>query len=123
MRSKHLTLYLQTCQSAYREVLDRIDQAEGKETALQILSWLFHAQRPLQMDELREILSIETQPPDTELYPDFLFDPVQIIHCCQSLVEFDKSSGIVRFTHYTVQEFLEKYQDNLLSLQSSQKCV
>lgn len=92
--------------SAYREVLDIIDQLEGKETALRILSWLFHAQRLLLMNEPREVLSIETQLPDTELYPEFFFDPVQIIHCCQSLLEFDKSSGIVRFTHYTVQEFL-----------------
>ena len=103
-------------ETAYKEVLVRIDKTKGKDTALQILSWLFHAQRPLHMDELQEVLSIETQPPDTELYPEYFIDPVQIIHYCQGLVEFDENSGIVRFTHYTVQEFLKaKYQDKLLS--------
>src|SRR5436190_22698925 len=51
-------------ESAYHEVLLRIEKDKSKETALQILSWLFHTQRPLHMNELREVLSIETCPPD-----------------------------------------------------------
>src|SRR5437762_3072287 len=104
-------------ESAYQEVLIRIDKVKGTDTARQILSWLFHAQRPLHIDELREVLSIETQPPDTELFPKYFISPILLIHFCQSLIEFDENSGIVRFTHYTVEEFLKKkYQDKLLSL-------
>src|SRR5271163_2873649 len=99
---------------AYEEVLARIDDTKGKDTALQVLSYLFHAQRPLKMEELREILSIRTQPPDKDLYPEYFIDPVLIVHYCQGLVELDHDSGIVRFTHYTVQEFLrDNYQDKL----------
>lgn len=103
-------------ESAYNEVLDRIDKANGKETARQIFSWIYHEQRPLHMDELQEVLSIETRPPDAKLIPKYFLSPVLIIQYCQSLVEFDKNSGIVRFTHYTFEEFLkDKYQDKLLS--------
>ena len=101
---------------AYKEVLTRIDKIKGKHTALKVLSWLFHAQRPMTIDEIREVLSIRTRPPDTKLYPQYFIDPVQIIHYCQGLVELDHNSGIIRFTHYTVQEFLkENYQDRLLA--------
>ena len=100
---------------AYTEVLARIDKNLGRDTALQVLSWIFHAQRPLQMAEIRELLSIETQSPDTELYPEYFIDPIQIIRYCQGLVELDHHSGIIRFTHYTVQEFLkENYLDKIL---------
>src|SRR6266496_6768147 len=54
-------------ESAYHEVLVRIENNKSKETALQTLSWLFHARRPLRLNELQEALSIETCPPDTEL--------------------------------------------------------
>ena len=99
---------------AYKEVLDRIKKAEGEETARQVLSWLFHAQRPLKMGELREALSIETDPPDKDLYPKYFINPAQILNYCQGLVELDHRSQIIRFTHYTVQEFLTKNQATLL---------
>src|ERR1700736_5462772 len=94
--------------AAYIEVLDRIERANAQETALKILSWLFHARRSLRMEELQEVLSIETDPPDTELMPEFFLAPERIIKACQGLVESDETNGIVRFTHYSVQEFLEK---------------
>ena len=100
--------------AAYEEVLARIDKIKGKDTALKILSWLFHAQRPLKMYEIQEVLSIRIQ--DTKLYPEYFIDPVQIIHYCQGLVELDHTSQIIRFTHYTVQDFLDKYQNKLLAL-------
>ena len=101
---------------AYEEVLFRIDQHRGKHTALQVLSWLFYAQRPLTLEEIQEVLSIEIKPPDTDLYSEYFMDPAHIIHCCQGLVEVEDNSKIIRFTHYTVQEFLkDKYLAKLLS--------
>jgi ankyrin repeat domain-containing protein 50 len=99
---------------AYREVLIRINETKGEDTAWEILSWLFHAQRPLKMGEIREVLSIRIQPPDTELHPEDFINEDQIIHYCQGLVELDLTSEIIRFTHYTVQEFL-KYEKKLLA--------
>ena len=63
------------------------------------------------MDELQEVLSIE--PNDIELNPDYFIESDEIIRRCQGLVEFDETN--VRFTHYTVQEFLKnKYYDKLI---------
>src|SRR5271169_304032 len=99
-------------ESAYHDVLDRIDKEKGKAMALEILSWLFYARRPLHMDELREVLSIQVSPPDTELCPDLYVSRDLLIHSCQGLIEFHESSEIIRFTHYTVEEFLnKKYKD------------
>jgi hypothetical protein len=92
---------------AYREVLNRIDKIKGNRIAFQVLSWLFYAQRHLKMNEIREAISVETNPPDSQLYPEYFLNPDQVIHCCQGLVELDKKSEIVWFTHYTVQEFLK----------------
>jgi hypothetical protein len=66
------------------------------------------------MDELREVHSIGKN--DTNFFPEYFIKPDQIICYCQGLVELDHNSGIVRFTHYTVQEFLnDKYLANLLA--------
>src|SRR5438876_473958 len=99
---------------AYKEVLNRIKKVKGEKTALQVLSWLFHAQRPLKMGELLEALSIKTDPPDKDLNPEYFLDPVLILNYCQGLVELDHSSQIIRFTHYTVQEFLTHNYEGML---------
>jgi Ankyrin repeats (3 copies) len=89
---------------AYEEILVRIENAQHKDVALEILSWLYYARRPLLMDELREILSV--RPGDSDISPDYLDSPEQVIQYCQSLILFEEESGIVRFSHYTVEEFL-----------------
>ena len=66
------------------------------------------------MDELREALIVE--PDDEELLRDYMFTAEFIIESCQSLVTYDKQTGIVRFTHYTIQEFIQRFgTGNLLS--------
>lgn len=91
---------------AYEDILVRIENAQHKDVTLEILSWLYYARRPLLMDELREILSV--RPGDTDLSPDYLDTPEQVVQYCQSLILFEQESGIVRFSHYTVEEFLSK---------------
>src|SRR5437762_2958043 len=100
--------------TAYSETIDRIEKAGSKSTAIKILSWLFHARRPIHMDEVREIVSVRIQ--DSDLVTDFLDRKDLLIQSCQGLVAFDERSGILRFTHYTVQEFLqEHYCQSLIS--------
>jgi hypothetical protein len=54
---------LPSCESeAYEQVMTRIRATKyTSEKALGTLSWIFHAQRPLQMDELREALVLQSQ--------------------------------------------------------------
>ena len=104
-------------ESAYGDTLDRIEKDKARTTALKVLSWVYHARRHLRLCELVEVITIQTRPPDKALDPDYFTNPPEsLVQTCQGLVEFDQGSEIVRFTHFTVQEFLQqKYLDNLLS--------
>jgi hypothetical protein len=79
----------------------------SKTIILRVLSWIRYAKRPLLFDELREVIWVEEG--DTKLKAtdinDFSLD--HIIRNCQSLVTCDKATHQMRFSHTTVQEFLE----------------
>jgi hypothetical protein len=79
------------------------------------MTWLFHARTPLHMQQLLEALVIEEG--DNYLHREDMLQPIDIIECCKSLVIQDTSSGLVRFAHYTVQEYIEIHQAVLLSRQ------
>jgi GPI inositol-deacylase, winged helix domain len=101
---------------AYNEVLTRI-KATGSftsDTSNQFLTWIFHAKRPLQMDELLEALYVKEWQADIDR--DRKFDAVDIVRMCQSLVVHEKSSGVVRFIHPTVQEFLKSLKLPVIGL-------
>lgn len=101
--------------AAYHDVLRRIEHAKPGDRALaiRVLSWLYYAFRPLRMDELLEALVVEEG--DRRLMRDDILQPEDIVDCCKSFVAYDESSGLVRFTHYTVQEFVAIIRHNLLS--------
>lgn len=97
--------------------MQRIERSRpgDKDLALRILSWLFHTQRALRMDELLEALVVEELEPKEE-FEDMLQNmlaPDEVIECCQSLVLYEESSGSVRFSHYTVQEFIASHLQTL----------
>lgn len=77
------------------------------QNAMRALTWLFYTPRPMAMEELRHALLINDVDEDLGIThgTDLLAD--DIVECCPSLVIHEKSSGIVRFTHVTVQTFLE----------------
>jgi hypothetical protein len=113
---KALEIVPKDMSSAYNDVLQRIEKSRqgDKDLAMKILSWLFRAQRTLFMNELIEALVVETG--DQDLERDSMLQPADIIECCKSLVIHDEFSGLVRFAHYTVQQFIaEKLEHNLLS--------
>ena len=95
--------------TAYKEVTDRISKSDKEmgDAGMQALTWIFHAARPLQMDELRVVLDIEDGHWKIDDEPQFT--PADIIEMCQSLVVYEESSGAVRFVHPTVQEFLRSF--------------
>ena len=99
--------------SAYKDVMQRIEQSKpgDKVLAIKILSWLFYAFRPLLMDELLEALVVEDG--DQDLQRDDMLQPTDVIECCKSLVVHEISTGLVRFPHYTVQEFIEGIKHDL----------
>lgn len=90
----------------YNDILDRIGEkgADAKQFAMRVLSLIFYAARPLRMTELREALSVREG--DRELNEQFMLHPSAILQVCQSLVTYEERNDVVRFTHYSVQEFL-----------------
>jgi hypothetical protein len=76
--------------------------------AFRTLSWILSAKRPLTMAELKEAVTFEfgssgqSRNHPREDIPDDL-----IIRNCQGFVICEHASGVVRFNHKTVQEFLE----------------
>lgn len=92
---------------AYQQIMSRIEAGRkvDKMMALRTLGWILRAGRHLKMGELRELISIRTG--DRDLNADDLPKPTKILKVCQSLVDYDDSIDLVRFTHETVPNFLE----------------
>lgn len=100
-------------EAAYIEIFDRIEKGKVMSVAIKVLSWLYYACRQLTMNELQEAISIRVG--QTKI-SNLLVDQNLIIQYCHGLVTMDEETQTVRFTHYTVQEFLEKkFQAKLLT--------
>ncbi|THZ34752.1 ankyrin [Aureobasidium pullulans] len=111
----------------YAQTVARIDSQNPKqiERARKVLCWLSHTRRPLQVRELQQALAIKSS--DKTLVHDSETDINTLLSDCMGLVIMDKqtddrrttnpgpSTGssqheavdIVRFVHYTAQEFFE----------------
>jgi len=91
---------------AYGATLERIRAQVGEKTqlAMATLMWICHAERPLQVDELRHALAVEIGATDFdgENAPSI----GALLGCCQGLIMVDKEASTVRLIHFTVQEYL-----------------
>lgn len=107
-RLKALKTVPKDMSSAYHDVMERIEQSDEGDTklALKVVSWVYRAQRNLSMRELRECIVVEEG--DNDLERELMPSESDVIDCCKSLVVYDESTGLVRFTHYTVQEFIAR---------------
>jgi hypothetical protein len=92
---------------AYERIMDRIKNRRRHTLALHALWWIYKAARPLEMKELCELLVVK--PGDKEIKRTHRLAPDIVIDACESLVICDEASGIVKFTHFTVNEFLHEY--------------
>jgi hypothetical protein len=58
------------------------------------------------MEELLEALAVEDG--DRSLDRDIMMEPSVVVECCKSLVIYDEETGLVRFAHETVQDFVSR---------------
>jgi hypothetical protein len=63
------------------------------------------------MDELLEALVVWQG--DRDLEHDLMISSNQVIDCCKSFVTHDEASGLVRFTHFTVHQFIDEVRQKL----------
>src|SRR5579859_4573516 len=99
----------------YETVMSQITQSEddSKQLALETLSWVLYAKRPLHIDELQEAITIEEG--DRGLDKEDLPLAQTLVEVCGSLIVYDKVSGVVGLTHETVKEFLLSRHSRQLS--------
>ncbi|KAJ7088301.1 hypothetical protein C8R44DRAFT_861679 [Mycena epipterygia] len=95
----------------FDEVVHRINRQSEEEKALAwlALSWVTNARRPLEPSEFRLALAVEEG--TTELNPENLLDTETILSVCAGLVIINKEDNKVRLIHYTIQDYLERIQD------------
>lgn len=96
---------------AYRDALSRIfgQDKDYQDSARKILSLILCAKRPLKINELQHALMVD--PGDTELDQDNCLEIEDILMVCAGLITIDENSEVVRFVHYTTQEYLLRKQD------------
>ena len=92
----------------YEQAMKRInDQEEGiRELAQKVLSWVTHAKRPLTTIELQHALAVKDG--KVELDEDFIPEIEDLVSFCAGLVTVDEQSNIIRWIHYTTQEYFER---------------
>jgi ankyrin repeat protein len=92
----------------YEQAMKRIkDQNEElQELAMKVLSWVTHAKRPLTILELQHALAAKDG--TVELDEDFVPEVEDLVSFCAGLVTVDKQSDLVRWIHYTTQEYFEQ---------------
>lgn len=90
------------------KALSRISNFEknSRREAFDILSWIYYAKRPLRMNELLAAVSRVDVVKDSSMGSEEHL-PYNIEKLCEGLAEYDTDSGIVGFTHSTVQEFFK----------------
>ena len=107
MLRKSLSTLPATLDETYDRILCAID-TEDSEYAIRILRWLAFSSRPLQVDQISEVIAI-----DPERDPAFdkavvLEDPSEVLSICSSFVTV-ATMGPYKFValgHYSVKEYL-----------------
>lgn len=96
---------------AYSTIMERIlGQVKKHEClALNVLSWITCAKRPLTISEIQHALAVE---PGKNRFDKGKVPPLEImVSVCAGLVTIDEESSIVRLVHYTTQQFFEQNQN------------
>ena len=89
----------------YRRILLKLQNSAWKiKFAAKAFRWIACAQRPLQVDELKE--AIEHEKSDTSWHSDASIDDEQLIRSFGALVCMDIEDRTIRFVHHTVLQFL-----------------
>ena len=99
-----------TIEKAYEGALHRINSQPDsqQEIARKILTWISYAQRPLSISELQHALAVE---PNTLMVETCRFlRREELTLYCAGLVIIDEKSDMVRFIHYTLQEYFEMHR-------------
>ncbi|KFY94925.1 hypothetical protein V498_03651 [Pseudogymnoascus sp. VKM F-4517 (FW-2822)] len=120
-----LTTLPQTLDATYDQILCAINE-EDSEYAARILRWLAFSSRPLMVEEISEVVAIDTTRDPMFNQEEVLEDPLDVLDICSSLITittidsgsegekpflntrftFWPSGKMVELAHYSVKEYL-----------------
>lgn len=95
-------------EDTYKSTMSRI-RAHDEQTrkyAIQILSWIVYAFRPLSLKEILHALAVEKG--DCYFHRDKMLFAKYIEAFCCGLVAIDKETATVRLVHYTAQNYFDR---------------
>ena len=116
MLQKSLTTLPSTLDETYDRILCAIND-DDSQYAVRILRWLAFSKRPLQVEEVAEVVAIDPERDPAFDRDEVLEDPLDVLAICSSLVtiatndehmwESSGSTGkVVLLAHYSVKEYL-----------------
>ena len=92
----------------YKQMWERI-KAEGNERiASKALAWLLYAVRPLSPEEIIQAVAVEL---GSTAFQQHIYPWEHIIAVCGNFVSLDTEQNVLRFEHYSVQEFLKGHHE------------
>ncbi|KAI9148819.1 putative ankyrin repeat protein [Paramyrothecium foliicola] len=96
---------------AYEQAMERINsQLPGfVELAHRVLTWITHAKRQLQTNELQHALAVDSN--STILDEKALPGADLMLKSCIGLVTIDQKSKVIRLVHYTTQQYFERARE------------
>jgi hypothetical protein len=94
--------------NAYDEIYKRIldQEGSGRQLALNAFRWIKFSYEPLASETLLDAAVAEVTSESGEFFPGQV-GASTILKCCQNLLILDKSLGVFRFAHLSVEEYLE----------------
>jgi len=101
--------------SAFEKTILRIQRLpeSRKQLGINILMWISHAKRPLNVSELSDALSVKSG--QTASSPKHRPSPSIMLECCQGLVSIDQNADRIHLAHYSIQEYLVKHSESLFA--------
>ncbi|GLB45326.1 hypothetical protein LshimejAT787_2100860 [Lyophyllum shimeji] len=89
----------------YSDALNRIAHSNHCSQALQALSFLIYARRPLTVPELQHFLAVRTD--HTDFNAAYITDRDLLVAACAGLVVIDKKTDVIRLVHLTTQQYFD----------------
>ncbi|KAI9669948.1 MAG: hypothetical protein M1831_006984 [Alyxoria varia] len=98
---------------AYRDTIKRIQDQPPPflDLARRVILWLTYSERQLSIGELQHALAVQSQVDFDDLDEDSIVDVQDLVSVCAGLVTVDDDTQVIRFVHYTTQEFFERTLD------------
>jgi ankyrin repeat protein len=109
LRRKVLYEMPEDLQEAFTGTIDRIKRQPGSQPkqAMKILKWVYFAERPLNIKELRHAMAVNPGSVSYNLDFDALPSEESLLNCCLGLIVVDDRTFRVCLVHFALQEYFD----------------